>query len=263
MADLRGAPRRRWLVATVLAGLLAVVAIVFDVANRDGQDALDRFHGGAFAVLLIGGLVVAFGLGATALNRDSDSGYFGLTHVAGAPRGAIVLARILARIATLGGVVFAWWASLQVGEAAIGLGFDAPLAVHSLAMFENLSLVLIICAACSTILGPGSAAFLGGVGYVLAQSAVNLKAATDVGLIASSWKGAIRVAHATLPRIVSSPLLADVGNRGRGGPAAARFEINGSAVPIAAAQWTTVLWTLAWCLVFVALAVRGMRNRAL
>jgi hypothetical protein len=263
IADLRGALRRRWLATVVLAGLVAVTATVFVAATRDGQTASDGFHAGAITTLLGAGLVAALGLGASALNRDSDSRFLGLAHVAGAPRGSIALARVLSRLAALGGAIFTWWAGFQVGAAAIGLGLDGPLAVHALATFESLSLVLIICAASSTILGPGNAAFLGIVGYVIAQSVVNLKAATDTGLIASSWNGVTRVLYAVFPRIVQSPLLGDLGNRGEGGPFAARFEINKAAIPIFSASWTTVLWTLAWCVILTGLAVRGMRNRAL
>jgi hypothetical protein len=247
----------------VVAGLLAAAATVLVAAGRDGQDARDTFHTGALSTFLVAGLITALGLGSTALNRDADSGFFGLAHVAGAPRGSIALARTLSRVVTLGGAIFAWWAAFAVGGAAIGLGADGPLAVHALAALVSLSVVLLVAAASSTVLGPGSSAFLGLAAYVIAQSTVNLKSATDSGLIASSWKATTRALHAVLPRIIQSPLLADLGNRGEGGPAAARFEIDRIAVPIVAAGWTTVTWTLVWCAILVALAVRGMRNRAL
>jgi hypothetical protein len=97
---------------------------------------------------------------------------------------------------------------------------------------------------------------------ITAQATVNLKAAADQGLIGTGATG-LDLAYWLLPRAVVSPMLADLQAADEAGPVAPTVEINGNLVDVPAAELDTVLWTLAWCGIFLGLAVFGLRRREL
>ena len=74
-----------------------------------------------------------------------------------------------------------------------------------------------------------AAGIFGGAIYVLAQAAVNLKAAADQGLIGTADLG-VRTLYYVAPRTVTSPMIADLQLRDVAGPAAPRVEINDNTV---------------------------------
>jgi hypothetical protein len=217
----------------------------------------------ATALLLIGGLVLALGLGATMVNRDADAGFLGLLAAAGGRREPIVLARIAARLALLVAALAVWTLALEIAGAALGLGLDGPLALHALTVAETMALVLLAAAAVSAGFGPTVAAVGGVLVLVTAQSVVNLQAASDQFLLGSEARPAVGVAYHLLPRAIVSPMLADLQNRGQGGAAGPRLEINQTVVQLSASTALTVLWTLLWCAAFGALAVLAFRRRSL
>lgn len=261
-ADLRSLRRRGWLVMAAGGGVVASVLIAVIAAFGAEAARTDRFRTGASSLLLLGGLVVAVGVGATALNRDADNGFFGLVHIAGIRREAIGLSRVMSRVGALLVVVALWAISLQAASVAIGRGLDGPLAVHTLAMAENLSLVTLVAIAGSTVLGATTAGVIAVGVNLAAQAFANLRAAAEQGLVATVWRNVVSGAYLALPRIVDSPLIADLRNRGEGGPIARRFEINGAFATVQASGIVTVLWTLLWCGAFAALAVNGTRGRS-
>jgi ABC-type transport system involved in multi-copper enzyme maturation permease subunit len=255
--------RRPWLGATALLGILLAGAAGAVAATHGGAVRVDSLHASATALLLIGGLVLALGLGATMVNRDAEAGFLGLLAAAGARREPIVLARIAARLALLVGVLAVWTLALEAASAALGMGLDGPLAVHALATAETMALVLLAAAAVGAGFGPTLAAVVGVLVLISAQSVVNLQAASDQFLLGNEARPAVGIAYHLLPRAITSPMLADLQNRGQGGAAGPQLEINQTVVQLSASTALTVLWTLLWCAAFGALAVLAFRRRAL
>ena len=252
--------RRPWAQVALAAGVaLAVVAAVV-AATHEGLAREDALRRGGATLLLLGGLAVAVVLGSTALNRDSESGHFGALTGAGAARPQLVAAAVTPRVVILLVVLAAWGVALQIGSAALGLGLDGPLAVHTLAVAEGLVLALLACAAASSVVGPVAAGAFGLSLYVLAQAAVNLKAAADQALIGTADSG-VRALYYVVPHTITSPMIADMQARDVAGAAAPRVEINHNIVLVPAAGWGSVVWTLAWCVLLVALCASGLRRR--
>jgi hypothetical protein len=142
------------------------------------------------------------------------------------------------------------------------MGLDGPLAVHTLAVLLGLLVAMLAAAAASSIVGPVAAGIFGGAIYVVAQAAVNLKAAADQGLIGTADVG-VRILYYVAPRTVTSPMIAELQLRNEAGPAAPRVEINENTVIVPAAGWDTVVWTIAWCVLLGLLCAAGMRRRPL
>ena len=165
-------------------GRTAVAATHQDLAR---EDSLRR---GAATLLLLGGLALAIALGSAALNHDAENGHFGFLvgsgRVAPGPGGRR-RRRPPGRRSSRSSR--AWAVVLQAGSVVLRLGFDGPLAVHTLAVAVGLVLAMIACAAASSVVGPAAAGLFGGGVYVLAQAAVNLKAAADQGLIGTADTG--------------------------------------------------------------------------
>lgn len=263
LADLCALSRRRWLQTIVALGLAVVVAVAVVAAGEDGAEQATDLRAGAASLLLLGGLVLAVGLGGTAVNRDADSGFLGLLVASGAERTRVGAARAASRLVALAAVLALWGVALQVASAAVGRGLDGPLAVHTLAVSVALALALLVAAAMSTVFAPVVAGVVGVVAYVSAQALVNLKAAVDQGAIGDEVGPFVDVAYHVLPRVVSSPMIVDLQLRGEAGPAAPRVEINDAIVVVHAAGSGTVVWTLAWCVLLALLVVAGVRRRAL
>lgn len=261
--DLRVLSRRRWLGIAAALGLAAVIAIAFVASRASGDVRDDRLHTGGFNLMLLGGVAVAIGLGATALNRDAERGFLGLIHTAGARRAAIGLGRALGRLGALTCVMALWAVGLQVASLVLGRGLDGPLALLGLACLQTAALILLICAAASAFVGATTAGVVGAIGFAMTQAFTNLGAAADQGLIGSVWRDASDALATALPRQIHTPLSADLVNRGEGGPGGQRFEVNGVFAQVDASSWLTVAWTALWCLVFLSAAVNGMRNREL
>lgn len=262
LAQLRRLSRRHWIQVGVVAGLaLAVVAVVVASAD-DGAAREDTLRRGAAALLLLGGLSLALGLGSAALNLDARLGHFGMLRGGGASRPELVVGAVGSRVAVLTAAVAAWMVVLQAGSATLGLGLDGPLAVHALAVLLGLLVAMLAAAAASAIVGPVAAGIFGGAVYVVAQAAVNLKAAADQGLIGTADVG-VRILYNVAPRTVTSPMIAELQLRNEAGPAAPRVEINENTVVVLAAGWDTVAWTVAWCVLLGLLCAAGMRRRPL
>jgi ABC-type transport system involved in multi-copper enzyme maturation permease subunit len=243
---------------------VALTALAAGVAaTHHGADRADSYRGGAATILLLLGLAVAVVLGATAVNREGDSGFLGLLVGAGLPRGELALVRLGTRLVALLAVVAVWGIAFQAGSLVLGRGLDGPLAVHTLSMVENLILVLVSAAAVSTVLGPLVSGIVGVGIFVVAQAVVNLKAASDQSLIGAVARPIVRTAYYVFPRAVASPMIVDLQARGQGSAAAPRLEINGALAVVPAAGWATILWTLLWCALFAGLVVTGLRRRAL
>jgi hypothetical protein len=260
--ELVGLLRRRWLWWVAGAGLLAVVLIALTTSGATTQAESDDFRSGAASLLLIGGLTLALCLGATTIFTGGITGSLGALVGSGARRTELTLSRIKARLIVMFAVLGLWCLGLQLASLAIGHGWDGPLAVHVAASAENYSLVLLITAATSTVLGPFVAGLVGLIVHVTAQAVTNLEAAADLGRLGSSNRLA-HVMYNLLPRSVSSPMVVELQNRGAGGPAAPQFEINNLPIPLQAAGLGTVAWTLFWCGLFAVLCIRGMRRRTL
>lgn len=258
--ELRRLARRPWVQVGVTAGLVAAVVAVVVAAGDTGAAREDALRRGAASLLLLGGLALAVALGSAALNRDADRGWFGALIGAGAARPQLAAASVGARLAVLAVVVAAWTLALQVGSLALGLGLDGPLAVHALAVGEGLALALLACAAASAVVAPAAAGLFGAGVYVIAQAAVNLKAAADQGLIGTA-DTLVTTMYLAGPRAVTSPMIADLQSRDVAGPAAPRVEINDNTVLVPAAGWGTVLWTLLWCALLALLCAAGLRRR--
>lgn len=260
--DLRATLRRSWYPALVAAGLVGVAIATVAAAGDSGAARVDTLRSGGASVLLLGGLVLALTLGATAFWGAIQSGHLGVQVAAGAPRAALALARATARLLLLAAAVIVWTIALLVAAATLGHGFDGDLLLHGGAVFETLAFTLLATAAASTVLGPAVAAVLGLMAHITAQATVNLAAAADVGRLGVANRLA-HVAYNILPRSVTSPMIAEMQNRGAGGPAAPQFEINELPVPIGGAGLGTVLWTLAWCGIMLWLCFVGLRRRNL
>ena len=261
--ELRGLARRRWVLALTAGGLAVVAVIAALAAAADaGVDRDDALQAGGASLLLLGGLYAAIGLGSAALNREADSGHLGILSAAGAGRARLAGAALAARIGALAAILAAWGVALQAASLAIGRGADGPLAVHTLAMAENLLLALLAAAVVSSVVGPVASGIVGITLYVMAQAVVNLEAAADQNLIGTAETG-VRAAYLLLPRLVVSPMIFLLQAREEAGPAAPPLEINGTTVFVQASAWQSVVWTLAWCAVIALLAAYGLRRRPL
>jgi hypothetical protein len=258
--QLRRMTRRRWIGVALAAGVLVAVLIAALATGETGQAREDEMRQGAASLLLLGGLLVAALLGGTALNRDSDSGHFGLLMGAGAGRPALVAAALAARTVALLAVIGAWGLALQGGSMAIGLGADGDLAVHTLLVGEALLLTMVAAAAASSVVGVVASALFALSIYLTAQAMMNLKAAADQDIIGTARAG-INGAYYISPRIPTSPMLAELQERGAAGPAVPRVDINGNEVLLASSGWPTIAWTLMWIGALAALAYAGMRRR--
>lgn len=258
--EARRLSRRAWLQVAAAAGLALVVVIALVAASHEGMAREDSLRRGAAALLLLGGLAVAVTLGSPALNRGAETGHFGLLCGAGASRAQLVTAVVGARVAVLAAILAAWGVGLQLASAAVGLGLDGPLAVHALAVAVGLLLAMLAAAAAGAIVGPLAAGAFGLMVYVLAQAVVNLEAAAEQGLIGTAADG-VRFLYYISPRAITSPMIADLQARDAGGAAAPQVEVNGNPVLLGASGWGSILWTLAWCLLFAALCGSGLRRR--
>lgn len=254
--------RRRWVLIALTAGVAIAVMCALVAIGSHGQAREDEFRRAAAALLLLGGLAFAVGLGSAALNTDAESGHFGMLHGAGASRPQIATGAVGARVAVLALAVLGWGVILQIGSAALGLGLDGPLAVHTLAVAEGLLLTLLACSAASSVVGPLAAGAFGVALYVTAQAAVNLKAAADQALIGTADAG-VNLLYYVAPRTITSPMLAELQLRDAAGAAAPRVEINGNTVIIPASGWDSVAWTLAWCVLLGLACAAGLRRRPL
>jgi hypothetical protein len=174
----------------------------------------------------------------------------------------VVAAAVGARLAALAAGVALWAVALQAGSLALGMGLDGPLAVHTLAVAEGLALTMLAAAAASSVVGPVAAGAVGAVVYVVAQAAVNLKAAADQGLIGTADAG-VELLYYLGPRAITSPMISALQARDAAGPAAPQLEINDNVVLVPAAGWPTVAWTLAWCVLLALLCATGLRRRPL
>ena len=252
--------RRLWIQVGVVAGLaLALVAVVVAATHDDGlrEDSLRR--GGA-ALLLLGGLALAIALGSAALNLDARTGHFGSLIGSGASRPEIVAGAVGSRLIVLAGAGLAWGAMLQAGSLALGLGLDGPLAVHTLAVGEGLVLAMLAASAASSVVAPPAAGIFGASMYIVAQAAVNLRAAADQGLIGTADAG-VRAVYYIVPRTITSPMIAEMQLRNVAGAAAPRVEINQNTVSVPASGWDSVAWTLAWCILLALLCATGLRKQ--
>jgi hypothetical protein len=255
IADLRVLARRRWVIAAVLIG--AALTFAFGLANSDAD-----YQRNVAAVLALGGLAVALGLGAPALVRDLERGVFGLFGGAGASPSDIGWSRLISRSIGLMAILAIWGIAAQIGSAASGDGLDADLGLHTIYTAEVLLLALLAAAGAATLVGVVAGAAFGLVVIITAQAIVNLKAAADQGLIGTGAAG-LDLAYWLLPRAVVSPMLADLQATDEAGPVAPQVEINGNIVNVPSAEIDTVLWTLAWCGIFFGIAVFGLRRREL
>lgn len=254
--------RRTWILTAAVAGLVLALVVHAVAATHQDLAREDSLRRGAATLLLLGGLALAIALGSAALNRDSESGHFGFLVGSGAPRPGLVVGAVGARLIVFIAIIASWAVVLQAGSVALRLGFDGPLAVHTLAVAEGLILAMIACAAASSIVGPAAAGLFGGGVFVLAQAAVNLKAAANQGLIGTADTG-VSLLYYIAPRTITSPMIADLQARDVAGAAAPRVEINQNTVLVPAAGWDTVVWTLAWCVLLGLLCAAGLRRRPL
>lgn len=260
LLQLRRLVRRPWIQVGVAAGLALALVAVAVAATHDGAVREDALRRGAAALLLLGGLALALGLGGGALNTDARTGHFGALTGSGASRPELVAGAVGARLVVLVAAGAAWAVVLQAGGVALGMGLDGPLMVHTLAIGEGLVVAMLAAAAASSIVGPVAAGLFGASVYVAAQAAVNLKAAADQSLIGTADTG-VRILYYLVPRTVTSPMIAELQLRDAAGAAAPRVEINGNTVIVPAAGWDTVAWTLAWCILLALLCAAGLRRR--
>jgi hypothetical protein len=261
--DLRVLARRLWVQMTTLAGLVIIAIVAIFAAGDSGQAQIDALRSDSASLLLIGGLVVAVGLGGGAFSRDASSGYLGLLVGSGATPSRVGAIRITARILALAAIFAIWGVSMQLASLAIGRGFDGALAVHTLAALENAGLVLCASAALASVIGPIAAGVFGIMVFITAQAVVNLKADLDQGAIERSSRSFIDPVYSVLPRAIVSPMIAELQHRSDAGPAAPTININGLTVYVPASHLSDVLWTLLWTLIFAGLATYGVRRRQL
>jgi hypothetical protein len=258
--QLRRLTRRPWIAVAIAAGIVIAAVIAALAAGETGLAREDDVRQGAASLLLLGGLVVAAALGAGALNTDSDSGHFGMLMGGGAGRGAVVAGALSARAIALVVVIGAWGLALQAGSVAIGAGLDGDLAVHTILVGEALLLTMMAAAAASSVVGAVASALFALSVYLTAQAMMNLKAAADQDIIGTARAG-INGAYVISPHIPTSPMLADLQERGAAGPAVPRVDINGNEVLLPASGWPTIAWTLVWVALLAGLAYAGMRRR--
>lgn len=261
--DLKILARRLWVQLAVVVGIGWIAVATLVATGESGRARIDTLEINGASLLLIGGLVVAVGLGAGAFSRDASSGYLGLLVGSGATPSRVGLTRLLARLAAMVAVLAIWALAMQAGSLALGHGFDGPLAVHAGAWVINCALVLCASAALASVIGPVAAGVFGLMVFVCAQAVVNLKADLDQGAISRSSRSFIDSLYSVLPRAIVSPMLESLQRRGVAGPAAPDININGLTVIVPAAHTVDILWTLLWILIFAALATYGVRRRQL
>ncbi len=259
--DLRVLGRSRWSWAAVALGPAATIAIIIAALGSDaGMERQDTYRAGAASLLLLGGLVVALTLGATPVRAGIDSGRFGVLLGAGAGRTRLALGLVGARGLALMGVLAVWLVALQLGSLLVGEGLDGPLAVHVAAGYETLLVSMLAALMAATSVGPVAAWVFGLFVNVLAQAAVNLKAAADAGALGTA--DALASAFYFLwPRAITSPMIAELQVRDAAGPAAPQIDINQNIVTVPASEWDTIAWTLVWCGVIAWIVVVGLRRR--
>lgn len=258
--DLRAIARRLWWPIATGLGVIAVLGIALAAASA--SNVQDDYRANAASLILLGGLVIALGLGASAFFRAVGGGRLALVASAGPPRSEVAYGLLISRVLALAISLAVWLAALEVGSLAIGEGLDGPLAVHVGAMFVSLSIALLAAGAAATSVGPYAAAIFGLIIYVLAQAAVNLNAAASDDALGTA-DGLGRILYWILPRTVTSPMIADLQARDVAGPAAPAIDINQNIITVPASGLGTLIWTLAWCVLLAVLAGLGLRRRPL
>ena len=203
---------------------MALTALAAGVAaTHDGADRADSYRAGAATILLLLGLAVAVVLGATAVNREAESGFLGLLVGAGLPRRDLAVARLGARLVALLAVVAVWGIAFQAGSLVLGpRPGRAARRAHALDGREPDPGRWSAAAAVSTVLGPLVSGIVGVGVFVVAQAVVNLKAAADQSLIGAVARPIVRTAYYVFPRAVTSPMIVDLQARGQGSAAAPR-----------------------------------------
>jgi hypothetical protein len=258
--DIRAIARRLWWPIATGLGVIAVFGIA--VAAASASSTQDDYRANAASLILLGGLVIALGLGASAFFRAVGGGRLALVASAGPPRSQVAYGLLLSRVLALAVTLAVWLAALQVGSLAIGEGLDGPLAVHVGAMFVSLSIALLAAGAAATSVGPYAAAIFGLIVYVLAQAAVNLNAAASDDALGTA-NGLGRILYWIFPRTITSPMIADLQARDVAGPAAPVIDINQNVITVPASGLGPLIWTLAWCVLLAVLAGLGLRRRPL
>jgi hypothetical protein len=261
--DLKILARRLWVQLVVVAGIGWIAIATLVAAGESGRARIDTLETNSASLLLIGGLIVAVGLGGGAFSRDASSGFLGLLVGSGATPSRVGLVRLLARITAMVGVIAIWTVAMQAGSVALGHGVDGPLVVHAGAWVINCALVLCASAALASVIGPVAAGVFGLMVFVCAQAVVNLKADLDQGAISRSSRSFINSLYSIFTRALVSPMLESLQRRGVAGPAAPDININGLTVIVPTAHTADVLWTVLWILIFAALATYGVRRRQL
>lgn len=258
--DLRAIARRLWWPIGTGLGVLAVIGIA--AAAAGATSAQDDYRADAASLILLGGLIIALGLGASAFFRAVGGGRLALVASAGLPRSQVAYGLLISRVLALALTLAVWLLALQIGSLAIGEGLDGPLAVHVGAMFVSLSIALLAAGAAATSVGPYAAAIFGLVVYVLAQAAVNLNAAANADALGTA-NGLGRILYWIFPRTITSPMIADLQARDIAGPAAPVIDINENVITVPASGLGTLIWTVAWCVILALLAGLGLRRRPL
>lgn len=261
-AELRELARRPWIAVAAGVGLVVVLLVAALAARAEGLAREVDLQAGVSSLLLLGGLVLAVGLGAGALNRDADTGRLGLLAAAGGGRASLAGAVVTGRVVGLLGVLAAWGVAGQLASLALGLGGDGPLAVHALTMGLNMVLALLASAVVSSVVGAIAAGAFGLGVFIVAQAVVNLEAAADQGLLGTAESG-VRAAWVILPRAIVSPMIFTLQAQDQAGAAAPPVEINGTMVLVPASTTRDVLWTLLWCAVIGVITALGLRRRTL
>ena len=261
--ELKVLARRRWIDSVTLAGIAWIAIAALVAAGESGRHRLDTLEVNGASLMLIGGLVVALCLGGGAFSRDASSGYLGLLVAAGATPSRIGLVRLIARLIVMVVIFVVWGAAMQLATLALGHGVDGPLAVHVTTWFLNGALVLCASAALASVIGPVAAGVFGFIVFFWAVSVVNVKADLDQGAISRSSSSFVNTIYGISPRAIVSPMLESLQRRGVAGPAAPDININGLTVTVPASRPIDIVWTLAWTVIFAALAVYGVRRRQL
>lgn len=262
-ADLRALARGRWSWLAILLGPLAVGFIAARALNEpSGLAREDSFRSGAASLMLLGGLFVALTLGANAVKSGSTSGRLGLLLAGGAGRDAVSWSLVVSRAVALAAVFAVWGVALQIGSLSVGLGVDGPLAVHVAASYQSMLIALVAALAAATAVGPVAAWVFGGIVYVIAQAAVNLKAAADADALGTADPLGDALYY-LWPRTVTSPMIADLQLRDAAGPAAPQIDINQNIVTVPAAGVSTVIWTLMWLGILAWIVSAGFRRRGI
>jgi hypothetical protein len=261
--DLRILARRLWIQVAVVAGIAWVAIAALVAAGHSGPTRIDTLESNSASLLLIGGLIVAVGLGGGAFSRDASSGYLGLLVGSGATPSQVGGLRIATRLVALVIVLGIWGVAMQLASAALGHGMHGPLMVHTGAWALNCALVLCASAALASVIGPVAAGVFGLMVFVAAQAVVNLKADLDQGAISRGSQTFVDSVHSVLPRAIVSPMIESLQRHGRAGPAAPDININGLTVVVPASRPIDVFWTALWIAIFAGLATYGVRRRQL